>query len=97
MQVRTGDTSLFLYTVANKMLATPYDLIQQAPGSETEIMSFSSSTEFIHVGAASLAPGAVAVAYDTLYLLRSVNAAFRTTVYDVETRNQRVNEYVIVK
>ena len=77
------------------MLATPYDLIQQAVGPETEAMSFSSSTQFMHVGAASMAPGVVAVAYDTLYLLRSVNAAFRTTVYDVEARDQRMNEYVL--
>lgn len=94
LHVRTGYTSLFLYTINNKMLATPYDLIQQAPGSEVLITSFAGSTEFIHVGAASLAPGVVAVSYDTLYVLRSVNARFRTLIYDLEARDQRMNEYV---
>ncbi len=75
------------------MLAVPYDLAQQLPGSEFEIISFSSSNIFVHVGAASLAPGVVAVAYDTLYVMRAVNARFRTLIYDLPARDQRMNEY----
>lgn len=75
------------------MLAVSYDLINQVATSEFEIVSFASSSIFVHIRAASLAPGVVAVSYDTLYVLRAVNAGFRTLIYDLEARDQRMNEY----
>jgi hypothetical protein len=83
---------MFIYTIDNQMLALSYDLIQQVAGSEFQIISFASSSIFVHISAASLAPGVVAVSYDTLFVLRAVNARFRTLIYDLEARDQRMNE-----